>query len=292
MNSYDEIVVGGSLEALMYALIHDLPVLYINLRPPFEYDYFQSGVAFDYLKIASPIVLKAASGTTIYGPSKVQVWQRVLFLLSLAGKVLYGDNVRSISVKGNKLVVNHLRTKGELLDFKKLVVFDDEGIVGLPELVEQRVFKNIVYDWVNMNSGGSHDYDLLAGEGDFVNMIHFYPSRRSNNSRFKDLVCVSYMTDEELNDFSYSDTYVKFKLLALFKKLGLRGARNGRDHERPGHYKYYAVKVEPASREIVKQVKNTYSCDERFIFNNEEIGDIIKHPPQLNAYVKKMCDYL
>ena len=100
---------------------------------------------------------------------------------------------------------------------------------------------------------------------------------------------MSYLTDEQLIDFSYSDTYVRFKLLDLFKELGIRGARNGRDVNRPGHYKYYAVKLEPSDRQVVRRVVNEYESDERLVFNYEDFNDIIEEPTVLEGYLKRIC---
>jgi len=134
--------------------------------------------------------------------------------------------------------------------------------------------------------------NLLRYEDEFVNTVHFYPSDRNDNTKLKDLVCVSYLTDEQLVDFSYSDTYVKFKLLDLFKQLGIRGARNGRDVNRPGHYKYYAVKLEPSSRQVVKRIVNEYESDERLIFNNSSLSEIAEEPTVLEGYLKRVCDII
>ena len=45
-----------------------------------------------------------------------------------------------------------------------------------------------------------------------------------------------------MSNFEYSDTMVKFKVGAMMKKAGIRGARNGRDTNNPNKYKYYSVK--------------------------------------------------
>mgnify|MGYP003647340084 FL=1 len=286
---YEKVVVGGSLEAFAYAFKHCLPVLYTNLKPPFKFDYLQSGVDFDLNINPPPNVLKTASGTTTFGPSKLQVWQKLLFVLSVSGKVIYGDTVRSAQVDGDEIQLSCDGTHRKSITFDQAIIFDDEKIIGLPAIKKQTKHKNIVYDWVNIVSGGSHEYDFLQYDDEFVNVIHFYPSERNDNTRLKDLVSVSYLTDEQLIDFSYSDTYVRFKLLDLFKELGIRGARNGRDVNRPGHYKYYAVKLEPSDRQVVRRVVNEYESDERLVFNYEDFSEIVKQPTVLEGYLKRIC---
>ena len=289
---YEKVVIGGNLEAFIYAFKHCLPVLYTNLKPPFRFDYLQPDVDFNLNINPPPNVLKTASGTTTYGPSKLQVWQKLLFLMSISGKIIYGDTVRSIQIDDGEIQLSCDGIRRKNITFDQVVIFDDEKIIGLPTVNKQIKYKNIVYDWVNIVSGGSHEYDLLQYEDEFINTIYFYPSERNDNTRLKDLVCVSYLTDEELVDFSYSDTYVKFKLLDLFKELGIRGARNGRDVKRPGHYKYYAVKLEPSNRQVVRRIVNEYETSHRLIFNNLTLSEIAEEPTVLEGYLKRVCNII
>ena len=286
---HEKVVIGGNLEAFTYAFKHCLPVLYTNLKPPFKFDYLQPDVDFDLNINPPPNVLKTASGTTTFGPPRLQVWQKLLFVLSVSGKVIYGDTVRSVQIDGDEMQLSCDGTHRKSITFDQAIVFDDERVAGLPTIKRQTKYKNIVYDWVNIVSGGSHEYGLLQYDDEFVNTVHFYPSERNDNTRLKDLVSVSYLTDEQLIDFSYSDTYVRFKLLDLFKELGIRGARNGRDVNRPGHYKYYAVKLEPSDRQVVRRVVNEYESDERLVFNYEDFNDIIEEPTVLEGYLKRIC---
>tara|TARA_R110001583_G_scaffold74729_2_gene206706 strand:- start:1360 stop:2241 length:882 start_codon:yes stop_codon:yes gene_type:complete len=289
---FDKIVIGGSLEALTYAYVHGLPALYTNLRPPFEHDRLSPGAVLDSIHFPPNVELRTASGVNSYGPAKMEVWQKLLFLLGLSGKIIYGDNVSSVNISGRKILANCGRAGKKEIDFKKLIIFDDEGVVGLPPIKTQTRYKNIVYDWVNISSGGKHEYDVLHYDTDFVRTVHFYPSHRNNNTTNKDLVAVSYLTDEQLSDFSYSDTYVKFKLLDLFKNLGIRGTRNGRDTKNPDRYKYYAVKLDPAHREVITRVENKYEKDARFIFDYQTFNDIIKKPPILDGYLSRVANLI
>ena len=286
---HERVVIGGNLEAFTYAFKHCLPVLYTNLKPPFKFDYLQPDVDFDLNINPPPNVLKTAAGPTTFGPARLQVWQKLLFVLSVSGKVIYGDTVRSVQIDGDEMQLSCDGTHRKSITFGQAIVFDDERVAGLPTIKRQTKYKNSVYDWVNIVSGGSHEYDLLQYDDEFVNTVHFYPSERNDNTRLKDLVSVSYLTDEQLIDFSYSDTYVRFKLLDLFKELGIRGARNGRDVNRPGHYKYYAVKLEPSDRQVVRRVVNEYESDERLVFNYEDFNDIIEEPTVLEGYLKRIC---
>ena len=118
-------------------------------------------------------------------------------------------------------------------NFNKLVIFDDEKVSGLPRIKKETKGKNRVLDWVNVRSGCSHSVLHLHSDEDFVKEIIFYPTDRSDNRNLKDLVAISYLTDEEVNDFNFSDTMVKFKVTEMMKEAGIRGTqRSGRQQPR------------------------------------------------------------
>jgi hypothetical protein len=291
--NYEKIVYGGSLEAFLFAYKNNLPVLYTNLKPPFLFDYLQPVGEFDKLNIKSPPnVLNSPTGSISYGPNKLQIWQKLYFLLSMSGKILYGDTVKSVSIEGYEMHLNCGTSKRKIVSFDQVIFFDDAGVTGLPPINKQTKLKNIVYDWVNITSGGSHSYDLFVNDDDFAKFVYFYPSDRNDNSKLKDLVCVSHLSDEQTDDFSYSSTYVKFRLLDMFKEHGIRGARNCKDPNRPGKYKYYAVKLEPAKREVERQLTNEYHQDDRFIFNKYSLEDILQMPYASEGYLKRISELI
>jgi len=288
MRHWGRIVVGGSLEAFIYAYKHDLPVLCVKPRPPLFLDLFGANVDFGTIGINEIRTLKTPQGLIEVGSPKLQIWQKLMFLLSMSGKLLYADLINSVKVEGKQLQISCDRMKRQLVGFERLEVFDDHGLIGMPEIKRRVKRKNVVYDWVNIVSGGSHDYDLFQYSGNFVKTVHFYSSERSDNSRLKDLVAVSYLTDEELDDFSYSSTYVRFKLLEHFKELGIRGARNGRDVKRPGYYKYYAVKLEPSNRQVDERVNTWYERDSRFGIRRESAEKLLKVDAEPSGYLQRL----
>jgi len=290
---YEKIVYGGSLEAFLFAYKNNLPVLYTNLKPPFLFDYLQPVDEFNKLNIKSPPnVLNSSTGTISLGPSKLQIWQKLYFLLSMSGKIIYGDTIRSVNIEGQEIYINCGGGKRKVIQFEQIIVFDDAGISGLPSVKRQIKSKNVVYDWVDITSGGSHAYDIFRYEGDFVSTVYFYPSDRNDNKKLKDLVCISYLDDEQVEDFSYSSTYVKFKLLELFKEQGIRGARNGKDPNRPGKYKYYSVKLEPTRREVIPQVINEYYEDDRFIFFDGSLEQVMQESYMCDGYLKRISEII
>ena len=125
-------------------------------------------------------------------------------------------------------------------------------------------------------------------------ILVFYPTKRSDNKSLKDLFVESFLTDEQLEDFNFSDTMVKFKVLDMMKKAGIRGSRNGRNPLYPERstvpYKYYALKIEPAEREIYPDIVRHYEPDERFEFRYDTIKNFISDSVEPKDYLKKLCE--
>lgn len=274
----EDIVVGSCIRSLVYAALHGKPIVFHNLSEPFRFDDTQiEGIEKLGFKKEEPLV---------------DIWGKLFFLLSLAGLVLPIGKANKLRVVDNTIFVSDDYTSYKY-NFKKLIIFEDQGISGLPRMEREESGINIVYDWVNVRSGCYHEHDFLQDEdSEFVKEIIFYPSDRNKNNKTKDLVAISTMTSAQLEDFDYSSTMVKFKVLKMMKAAGIRGARNGRDQNNPERYKYYAVKVEPAEREVVSTNVRYYKEDERFDFCYDTVEQILEsnNPPE--GYLHKLLRIL
>jgi len=276
----DKIVVGGCLRSLLYASFRELPVVFSSPSPPFRFDLFPC-------KDLSKLSIDLSETTT-----SREIWERLIFLLGLSGLVLTSSTENNLRVADRTLIVAS-NSSSVKYSFNKLVIFDDKEIKGLPRITKEEKETSRVIDWVNVRSGCGHSIDRLEDDGDdFIKEIIFYPSERTDNNIWKDLVAISYLTDEQLKDFDYSDTMAKFKIIKMMKEAGIRGARNGRDQKRPGYYKYYAVKVEPAEREVYPNNIRYYEEDERFEFCYDSVEDIISNGEKPIGYLAKLCEGL
>ena len=273
----DKIVVGGDIRSLLHAYFHELPVVFCSPNPPFRFDIFPS----DNLEI-----IGMPPGKTY---TSRQVWERLVFLLGMSGLMPINGDENRLRVSENRLSVS---TGPKLINFKfnKLVVYEDEGIAGLTRVTKEERKKNRVVDWFNVRSGCRHDHIYLEDDDDFVGKIYFYPTDRSDNKKLKDLAAISYLTDEQLRDFNFSETMARFKIKKMMKEAGIRGARNGKDPKRPDHYKYYAVRIESAEREVFRNVTRHYIPDDRFDFRYDKVEDLLKRAHRPNGYLGKLSE--
>lgn len=274
----DTIVIGGSLRALLYAYNHELPTIYVQEKVPFRFDEIEH-------KNLAYLGLKADQ---LY--RKSELWARLRFFLGLSGLLPMADKASSIRINDNQLSVVTNRSRNIKFNFNKLVVFDDEKVFGLPAIKKKTTEKSRVFDWVNVRSGCSHSILHLHSDGEFVKDIIFYPTDRSDNRNLKDLVAISYLTDEEINDFNYSDTMAKFKIVEMMKEAGIRGARNGRDVNNPERFKYYAIKIEPAQRIVERNVTKYYDSDDRFEFVYDTVSELLEKLNKPQGYLSKVSE--
>ena len=277
----DKIVIGGCLPALLYAYKNNMPVIFAAAKPPFRYDVIEKDYDLSFVGL-EPF-------ESYY---QRQVWERLLLLLGLSGNLPLSSNAAGFRVSDNILTVTTNNHRVVKFEFDELIIFDDNNISGLPMISGEIREKNRVLDWVNVRQGAKHQHDEIIGDDDFVNRIIFYPSDRVDNKKLKDLVAISYLTDEQLQDHDYSDTMVRFKVTKMMKSVGIRGARNGRDVNNPDKYKYYAVKVEPSERVVEPDVKRYYETDERFQFRYDTVFDLLKDPKKPKNYLGKLCDMI
>jgi len=293
---HDKVVIGTSLNAVIYSFLNDLPLLFNDIKKPSQVEYLN--------KTDVPIIgelpsreIRTLDEVRPVGPSKLEVWNRLCFLMSLAGKIPFADKISSIRIneeeKELKVITNNSRSI--IIHCHQVIIFDDKNIAGLP--IPIRVTndedKRRVLDWISVRSGMIHPYDRIETTSSFVNCIHFYPSDRiDGNHDRKDLVAVSYLTKEQLNNIEYSDLFVRYKVLDLMKKAGIRGRRNGRDVNNPGKYKYYAIKLEMNKREVDLVQKNLYNDTEfiKFMYDTDE--DILKNASSVASSLSKLYSRL
>ena len=150
--------------------------------------------------------------------------------------------------------------------------------------------KHKVVDWVDVRSGMKHEYDYFETKDSFVREVYFYPSHRMGSGEKddrKDLVSVSYLTKEQLDDFEYSDTYVKFKILNLMKEAGIKGPKNGRRVDDPNMWAHHSIKIEPSSREVCVDEDLPYESEGSLIFDNRGERDIYLSSGECKGYLNK-----
>ena len=289
----EQVVIGSTLPALLYAYYNDLPVLSSNVRLPSFIEVFSADDDLTPLGLDNPTtVLETTSEPKLIGILHVDLWRHLLFLLSLAGNIPMSDKCFSLRFEEEnviKAITNNSRFAR--FRFEEAIVFDDEGLHGLPnEMIRQAEEKYKVVDWMDIKSGMRQKFDYFKTGDDFVDEIFLYPSDRIDGENFslKDAVAISYLNGDQLQKFEFSDTYVRFKTLKTFKGAGMKGAANGRCTKNPEKTKYYALKIETTRRERHKLERNLYEDTEKIKFNYQTLDQLLRETPKENSHPHKL----
>ena len=129
--NYDNIVVGSSFEAVLYAFVNNYPIIYSNYDIPFRFDYIDHNVDLSSLKITNtPSLIKTASEDIVVGIPKVLLWERMLFLLSLDSKAPLSNLCNSLRRTNSKIICSNEYSKIAEINFNNCYYFHDENSSG------------------------------------------------------------------------------------------------------------------------------------------------------------------
>jgi hypothetical protein len=286
--SFDKIVVGSSLEALTYAYLNNLPLIHTRLQSPHFLDRFNPDQDLSKFGIDNKIkILKSNDEDRSVGIKKIFLWEKLYFNLSLSGQIPLESKCVSLRIDNGTLKASTSKARLAKIKFNELIVFDDNSFIGLGSYnIKEKKYK--VYDWFQVRSGMKHEYDVICGDDEFVNKIYFYQSDRiDGNHPFKDAISYSYLTEEQLQDFEYSDINARFKTIYMMKQAGIKGTRNGRDSANKDRYKYYAIKIENSKRQII-ETQNVYENKDNITFIYDSFCDIIEKNKLTDSYVSRI----
>jgi len=289
---YDEVVIGSDLTAVLYAFNHNLPIFFTRTQRPFRFDYFEPSIDFSYIgEDCVATTLSLHEGSITVGLAKNLMWERLLFILSLAGNTPLSNLCGHIRYDGETMVCSNEYSKIADIKFEQAYYFGDDNCVGF---VEKEVANDsfICYDWIAFNRGGKHEIDLIETPDDFVKQIWFYPTDRiDGNSPVKDACLISRLTDEQLLDFNYSQTMARFKMVYEMESRGMKGVFNGHC-PKYGHPKYYKFKTTSLRRESRAQSQSARPSTSKVKIATESEALLIKDLPKSSRDYQKIIEHI
>ena len=198
---YKELNIGKTITCLLHSFRTETPCVLISPIPPFNLDVQYDAYDFAWLGIdkATPL----------------QVWDRLCFLLSMSGILLFPNNITGYRKENENLVLLTNFNKKIIISYDKLNEFDHRETGWYH-----------VYDFYDWRVGGNHDVnEIIDPQDEFIKNIKFFSSERENvGSHVKDLVGISHLSEEQLNDLEMSPTYSRLKMLQMIKKEGINGS--------------------------------------------------------------------
>ena len=270
---YDEIVVGGSLPAIVYSYINQKPLIFKPSRNLFFYEYYEPDYPLNKLFLANHTKeLNMPIGKKKVGIQKIEVYNRLLFVLSLGGYIPLSDKIEKIRIeKENILKISTARARVVRVKFNKLRVFDPELITGL-DSAPKGTKKCLVHDFLKLKMQ-DHHCDLLNVGDNFIKDVYFYGIKK------KDVLVTSTLTEEELTEFDYSSVPLKYKLKDILLKNGFQKS----------NYESKII-VEHLKRNVYNNKKKSFKSTKNIILDEREEKEIcqdiiLKTPlPLLGVY--------
>jgi len=237
---FNKVVVGGSLTAILYAYKHNLPIIIDIPHMPFQLEECPEHWDLSFIGFSNKLKHK-----------KSQVWDRLLFVMAMAGLVIFPNNIRSFRNEENKITIITLSNTKIEVEYQEIVEFDKE-----------RNDEVTLYDWFAVRSGAKHELNILSDPtSEFCHTLLFHPSTRKTTRRdMKDVCAVSVVSEKDLNSLDYSEGYARIKTLKMMKEGGIRGQSNG--YNKKGLQLHYAIKIEHMYREVYYNYTNGHSVEE------------------------------
>lgn len=247
---FENIVIGSCLSSVLYAYYNSIPIVLNSTERPFRFDKLSKEISFQGLNTDNKLLL----------------WSWAAMQISMDGLCPFGPTASSIRVLEEDNTISI--TTGSGINFKagfeNCVIFDDKNVSSGLDLIEAEKPLFRVFDWMNVRTGMVHDFDYLETPDQLVKEVYFYKSERIDGKHDKkDLVSVSYLTEEELNSFEFSDTMARFKVERLMKDAGIRTLAGKNQQGRP---RFESPSVQPEHRQVLSIGKNKYKNTKKVKF--------------------------
>ena len=185
---WDNVVIGSDLDAVEFA--HDNGYYLIKNRNPHHHSY------------------EAVEAK----------WAEKSYQLYNHGLCAFTDKVEALRVDPEKKTIKVSTSSASfLIQYRELHLFDTDNVSGIS--LNRQLAHYRVLDWFDCKGLHSLGDKQVSTGDDFVSRIVFFKtSRIDGNQRYLDLLCESFLTEEQLKNFDYSDTMVRLKAAGILKK--------------------------------------------------------------------------
>lgn len=234
VHRFDTLVCGCGINTLLYCYKRELPLLINDCRNIFHFETIEGD--FSFMGFSKTEVLTA------------ELWNRLYFLMSMSGLIFNPLPSQNIRFDNNNITYITQGNRKVMASYNKLNNFERK----------QNIFD--VYDWFAVRDSSRHNHERLHDKNnDLVNVVKFHKSLRANATRAKDIVTVSKILEEQIDEFEYSETMARLKTLKMLKEAGIKGKYNGTNKK--GYKLYYSIKLEHMYRESIPRVRYKMSLD-------------------------------
>ena len=252
---HEEIIIGGNLNAVLCAHKKNSLIICNTMDNIFAFDTIRDGVTVGKYHYSA-------------GTNAADMRRELLYDLSIRGLNPLGDKVGSIRLHPEEKFITIKTKNGSniFLNYCKLKIFNSDKIDNMPFKAPEILYYR-VFDWFDVRSGAKHEYEFLQDESRFCHKIYFYISKRIDGNRiFKDLVCESFLTKQQIDDINYSTSISRLKIINMMKQTGIKGTGNGSGRNLPIKLELWKREAIPVKEKIVKKYND-------IVFNNGETNE-------------------
>jgi hypothetical protein len=221
------------------------------------------------------------------GERFLEEFRNLTFLLSLYGQIIVPyqkENNIFIDVEKKEIRATVNQVHQVIVKYDNLILFTDENVFGLYPYKEEQKNGNLIIDWIDLNyrNGKRINFNKFNREqkkfdfyydSNFVKRIYFYICSKKRGVVFRNAIAVSFLSDEELKDFDFSESIVRMKVDELVnKKLKIKTNIGYNVSKVTGERipSYYPVYLDHVKREVFCLDKRIYENKNGLIFKNVE----------------------
>ena len=163
----NKLVIGSDLSALIYAYLNNYTFIFKEVVEPTPFEFLPLDFPlhlFNHDKVEINMI--SLDGTAKFGTPKLELWNRLVFVMSCSGLLPF--ELKDITIREeNDLVV--VKTKSRNYYYE----------VGEVIKIKNTFHKYKVFDWIDIRSCGKNHLEYVKTDDTFVSEMFFYPSLRN-----------------------------------------------------------------------------------------------------------------
>ena len=154
-----------------------------------------------------------------------QEWAQKIYQLYEMALTPFADKSNSVRIYPEKKILKVFTDHDVYtIKYEKLHMFDDENVEGMRLDRELTCYR--VLDWFDCQGLSNLNFNEIVTEDKFVNRIKLFKTQRiDGDQKYLDLLCESFLSEDQLKSFDHSDTMTRFKVTDLLKKRGVENPR-------------------------------------------------------------------
>ena len=192
---WGDVVIGADLDAVQFA--HDNKFHLVKNRTPYHHSYEEVE----------------------------EEWALKLYNLYELCLVPFSDKVQSVRVVDEQNIIKvYTEHNVFIVEYERLHVFDDAGVTGYNLSRELDYYR--VIDWFDCQGLRDLDFQNIKTNEKFVHTVSFFKTNRiDGDQRYLDLLCESYLAEDDLKNFNFGNTMARLKIESMLKERGVVNPR-------------------------------------------------------------------